>query len=81
MQPPTEPGPELLRYILGALRLQGTSLHRTALELRLKNQNARAALLGTWKGRRARCVVQILIEKASQQVNHDNETHGTTVQH
>ena len=59
-----EPGQELVNFIIGHMRTRGKCITQCAAQHKVKRQNARGALLGTWQGPKARAVRQLLIAEA-----------------
>lgn len=59
---------QLYANVMAGFTKQHTSLHKWCNEQGYKSQNARKALLGTWKGKKALEFRQILIKESGSEV-------------
>ncbi len=55
-------GPDLARQVRAGFVLKGTTFNKFCLSVGTNRQNARKALLGTWKGPKATALVQQILE-------------------
>lgn len=61
LQDHAEPGPELYSFVRGRFVSRGTSLNAWCAERGIQRQNARKALLGTWRGTKADQLIQQIL--------------------